>query len=151
MAIRYIVSACLAGLNCRSDGGNSRSEEVVEWVRQGIALPICPEQLGGLSTPRPCSEIVGGDGQDVLAGRARVRYCETGEDVTAEFIRGAQESLRLAQLVGAAEAVLKQKSPSCGCGQIYCQGRLSEGDGVAAALLKKNGILVRPAELTGKG
>lgn len=145
MAIRYIVSACLAGLNCRHDGDNSRSEEVVEWVRQGMALPICPEQLGGLSTPRPCSEIVGGDGQDVLAGRARVRYCETGEDVTAEFIRGAQESLRLAQLIEATEAVMKQRSPSCGCGQIYCQGRLSEGDGVTVALFKRNKILIRPA------
>ena len=146
MAEKYIVSACLAGVKCRYDGGNCCSEEVMRWVRQGIAIPICPEQLGGLPTPRPCSEIVDGDGYDVLEGRARVCYCETGKDVTAEFIKGAQETLRLAQLVGATQAVLKQKSPSCGYGQIWCRGRLKEGNGVTAALLSKNGILVRTAD-----
>ena len=106
-------------------------------------LPICPEQLGGLSTPREQSRIVGGDGSDVLDRRAKV-VMESGRDVTENFIKGAEESLKLARLFKAREAVLKTGSPSCGSGKIHgnFSERLKKGDGVTAALLKRSGIRV---------
>jgi len=104
--------------------------------------------LSGLPTPRPPAEIQGGDGRDVLEGRARVVNIE-GKDVTAEFLAGAQKALRIAQRRGIKEAVLKARSPSCGVGQIYdgsFSGRLREGDGVTTALLKRGGIIVKNNE-----
>ncbi len=140
-----IVSACLAGVNCRFDGKNSATVCIKEMVKSGRALPLCPEQLGGLSTPRAPSEISGGDGADVLAGRERV-INSAHEDVTEQYLRGAEEVLKIAKLSGAAEAVLKDRSPACGCAKIYRGGNLVEGAGVCAALLKKEGIKV-----TGEG
>ena len=131
---KIIVSACLAGLRCRYDGETKPCEKVVEMVAAGKALPVCPEQLGGLPTPRVPAEMRGG----------RVMR-QDGVDVTAEFIRGAQESLMLAQLVGATKAILKSRSPSCGSEAIYdgsFSGKLIPGDGVTAALFKANGIHV---------
>ncbi len=98
-----IVSACLAGLHCRYDGGEKSNAEVIRLVAEGKAIPVCPEQLGGLTTPRLPCEIVNG----------RVMR-KDGVDVTAEFERGAQDALTLAKLAGASEAILKAKSPSCG-------------------------------------
>lgn len=143
-----LVSACLAGVRCRYDGEACADPEVVRLVREGRALPVCPEQLGGLSTPRSAAEVRGGDGQDVLAGRARVVTRE-GQDVTDAFLRGARETLRLARLAGSQRAILKARSPSCGLGQIRdgsFQGGLRQGDGVAAALLKREGIEVRTTD-----
>jgi len=107
-------------------------------------VPVCPEQLGGLPTPREPAWIVGGDGSDVLKGGAKV-ISRSGGDVTENFRRGAEEALRIAKLFGAREAILKARSPSCGCGKIrepFSFDKLKEGDGVTAALLKKNGIRV---------
>ncbi|MCK4452122.1 MAG: DUF523 domain-containing protein, partial [Anaerolineae bacterium] len=104
-----------------------------------------PEVAGGLPTPRPPAEIQGGDGGDVLEGRARVVNIE-GKDVTAEFLAGARKALRVAQRWDIKEAILKARSPSCGVGPIYdgsFSGRLVEGDGVTAALLEREGIIVR--------
>lgn len=139
------VSGCLAGLNCRYDGGSKPSEDIVELVRRGEAVCICPEAMGGLDIPRPPAEIVGGDGADVLSGRARV-VDSAGRDVTAEFIAGAEAALAECRRHGVTEAILKQNSPSCGCGRIYdgsFSGRLRPGRGVTAALLAANGISIR--------
>jgi uncharacterized protein YbbK (DUF523 family) len=133
-----IVSACLAGLHCRYDGAEKSCAEVIHLVAEGKAIPICPEQLGGLPTPRQPSEINGG----------RV-IRKDGGDVTAEFQQGAQEALKLAQLVGAKIAILKAKSPSCGSGKIYdgsFSGDLIDGNGVFAQLCKNNGIEVKTEE-----
>ena len=110
----------------------------MQWVAEGKALPVCPEQLGGLPTPRQPSEIRDG----------RI-YRKDGTDVTAEFMRGAEEGLKLAKMVGAKKAVLKAKSPSCGSNQIYdgsFSGTLVPGDGVMTALFKANGIQVMTEE-----
>lgn len=139
-----LISACLAGCECRYDGKASTIQSFVEMVEQGEAIFVCPEQLGGLSTPRPPAEIVGGDGEDVLDGKAKV-VTNTGEDVTSQFIKGAREALRAAKLAGVKEAILKEDSPSCGSAKIY-DGTFSAckvtGNGVTAALLKRNGIHV---------
>ena len=140
-----LVSACLAGTNCCYDGENALSREVESLVRKKSAIPVCPEQLGGLSTPREPAEIVGGDGRDVLEGRARVQTCG-GEDVTAQYIRGAEEVLKIAKMAGAKKVILKRNSPACGFGEIYHEGRLVSENGVCAALLIKHGI-----ELGGAG
>ena len=138
------VSQSLAGIPCRYDGKASRDSYVEELVQRGETLCVCPECLGGMTTPRRPSEIVGGDGHDVLDGRARVMD-SAGEDVTGFFIRGAQATLEACIKRGVYRAVLKAKSPSCGAGEIYdgsFTGRLKPGDGVTAALLKRNGISV---------
>ncbi len=137
-----IVSACLAGLNTRYDGGNRADEQVAALVRAGRAVPVCPEQLGGLPTPRPKAEISSGDGRDVLSGRAVV-LSEDGSDLTERFIRGAAEVLRLARMMDVKEAVLKDGSPSCGVNRISRGGEQAAGMGVLAALLSLNGLKVK--------
>ena len=140
----YLVSACLAGAKTRFDGRGRPDPEILRLVREGRAIPICPEQLGGLPTPRPPSEIQGGDGRDVVAGRAWVITCE-GQDVTTAYLKGAEETLRLADTWGVIGAILKARSPSCGSLGIYdgsFQGRLRPGFGVAAALLEQAGLPV---------
>lgn len=139
-----IVSACLAGVNCKYNGGNNLNEDIKKMVSTGKAIPVCPEQLGGCATPRPAAEISGGTGADVLDGKGRV-IRKNREDITGEFIKGAREVLKIAELTGAKKAILKSKSPSCGCGLIYdgtFSGKLVEGNGVTTELLKRNGIEV---------
>lgn len=135
----YLVSACLAGENCRYDGKNSRNEAIVELVREGRAIPVCPEQLGGLPTPRIPCEIVRSED-----GIIRVINKE-GKDCTREFLSGAEKTLALAKARGVKKAILKARSPSCGCGQIYdgtFSGKLVRGSGITAQLLMDHGIEV---------
>lgn len=142
--MRYIVSSCLIGLKTRYDGGHNLGEEILQLVREGKAIPFCPEQAGGLTTPRPPAEIRGGDGFDVLEGKARV-VAKDGKDVTEAFLTGAKEALRFMKSIGAEGAILKSKSPSCGCKAIYdgsFTGKLREGVGVTAAILIENGMKV---------
>ena len=137
-----IASACLAGVKCRYDGESRPDDKITEMYRQGMLKLVCPECLAGLASPRCPSEIVGGDGRDVLEGTARV-MAQDGGDRTMEFITGAEKTLETANRLGARRAWLKAKSPSCGSGRIYdgsFSGTLRSGDGVTAALLKKNGI-----------
>jgi uncharacterized protein YbbK (DUF523 family) len=134
-----LVSSCLLGVACRYDGDHSLAEEIARKARQMHVIPICPEQLGGLPTPRPPSNIVNGDGEEVLRGRARV-INDQGEDVTQAFLKGARETLALAKLTGAQKAILKGKSPSCGLRTPYCETETGYGIGVTAALLLRNGI-----------
>jgi uncharacterized protein YbbK (DUF523 family) len=139
-----LLSACLAGRGCRFDGSDNADDRVAELVGSGQAVLVCPEEDGGLGTPRPPAEIVGGDGHDVIAGRARV-ITTNGRDVTDAYLAGAEIALERARSVGAATAVLKARSPSCGKGCIY-DGSFSRsqraGDGVTAALLEAHGIEV---------
>jgi uncharacterized protein YbbK (DUF523 family) len=143
-----LVSACLAGCECRYDGAANETSTVARLVAEGRAVPVCPEEEGGLSTPRPPAEIVGGDGHDVLAGRARV-ITRDGKDVTDAYIAGARKALEAAQEAGASQAILKSRSPSCGRGQLYdgsFSRTLADGDGVTTALLRTNGIEVMTEE-----
>ena len=127
-----IVSACLLGLNTRYDGTNKEDAGLLQELAGRHLIPVCPEQLGGLPTPRPPSSLGGASGEQVLTGHARVR-ATGGDDVTIQFIRGANEVLRLAQLFGVKEAYLKDGSPSCG---------LSSFHGVCAAALIRHGVEV---------
>lgn len=136
------MSACLAGRACRFDGSANPDDEVGRLVAEGRAVLVCPEVDGGLGTPRPPAEIVGGDGEDVLSGKARV-VTRGGVDVTDAYVAGAHRALDAAREAGARTAVLKSRSPSCGKGGIYdgsFSRSLRAGDGVTAALLRAHGI-----------
>lgn len=148
---RVLVSACLAGRACRFDGTASLDDAVGRLVAEGRAILVCPEADGGLGTPRPPAEIVGGTGRDVIEGRARV-VTESGADVTDAYLRGAHIALAAARRGGAETAILKARSPSCGKGRVYdgsFSRSLTDGDGVTAALLEASGIEVVTDEEVG--
>lgn len=138
---RIIVSACLLGVNCRHNGENCCDDRLMKLKRE-MFVPVCPEKLGGLATPREPCEIKGGSGEDVLLGRAKVIGLETGIDYSGNFIRGAQETLMIIKLFNSNRVIFKSHSPSCGCGEIYLEENLTAGNGVTAALLLKEGIEV---------
>ena len=141
--IEYLVSACLCGIPCRYDGKSVPDPKAERLVRSGKAVPVCPEVLGGLPIPRMAMDIAWGEGKDVLTGDAPV-ISKTGEDVSPFLLQGAFASLKIAQRFGVKKAILKQRSPSCGCGQIKRKGKRVRGDGVTAALFKREGIKVVP-------
>ena len=147
-----LVSACLLGLACRYDGGSKPDSRLARLTAAGKLLPVCPEQLGGLPTPRPAVEIVEGSGGDVLEGGARLRD-EKGVDRTETFLRGARETLVLARMAGCRRAILKERSPSCGTGFLKSLGGVQrDGEGVTAALLAREGLEIlseESAELEG--
>lgn len=134
--MRVLVSACLLGVNCRYNGIPKENEAVKELLeREDISLiPVCPEQLGGLPTPRTPSER-----------RGSFVVSSEGEDRTAAFAKGAEETLRIAKLYGCEAALLKERSPSCGNKEVYdgtFSGTVVLGEGVTAELLRKNGVKV---------
>ncbi|MCD6226442.1 MAG: DUF523 domain-containing protein [Candidatus Aenigmarchaeota archaeon] len=138
-----IVSGCLVGINCKYNGKNNKNNKIFEIYKKGQLIPVCPEQLGGLSTPREPAETTG-DGLDVLKGKAKVLTI-SGKDVTSNFIRGAKEVLKIAKDLNIKEAILKSKSPSCGYKKIYdgtFSKKLINGNGVLAALLEQNKIKI---------
>lgn len=137
-----LVSACLLGLRTRYDGADAYSQKAFDLLKKRAIVPVCPEQLGGLPTPRPRAEIARGDGDSVLEGVSGV-IDESGSDATASFLRGAHEVLKIARITGAKEAYLKEKSPSCGTGTICRDSVCVPGLGVTAALLKKEGFLLK--------
>ena len=135
-----LVSACMLGLNTRYDGGNCHRPGLLQDELAGLhVVPVCPEQLGGLPTPRDPAEISEGDGADVLKGEASV-FTLKGKDVTDNYLRGAREVRRLARLLNIERAYLKEKSPSCGVTTIVRDGRHEPGRGVTAALLADSGV-----------
>ncbi len=170
-----LVSMCLAGINCNYKGESKPNEKVKELIRRGLALPMCPEQLGGLPTPRSGSRIISGKGEEVIEGRSRV-ITDNSKDVTSNYLRGAELVLHLCRQFSINIAVLKQGSPSCGkgktqggrnqkfsiniavlkqgspsCGKGKTQGGRNQrmlvgGNGVTTALLEKNGIKVYSEE-----
>ncbi|OFZ17228.1 MAG: purine-nucleoside phosphorylase [Bdellovibrionales bacterium GWA2_49_15] len=130
-----LVSACLAGVPCRYDGEARERSEVLQLLREGLALPVCPEQLGGLPTPRAAAEI---SDKQVLT--------QKGQNLTESYRAGADAALALALKAGVSEAWLKSKSPMCGCGKIYNgshTGTLIEGDGVFTQRLKQAGMRIK--------
>ena len=133
-----LVSACLAGIPCRYDGASKPQRPLEKWAQGRPIVLICPEVLGGLSTPRPPAELRGGDGASVLNGSAKVIRIHDEADVTAAFLKGAR--LAYEKAPHATQAILKARSPSCGCGETHIDGEVQAGDGVFAALLRSKGI-----------
>ena len=135
---KILVSACLLGTNCKYNGSNNFNEKVIEYIKDKEAIPICPEVLGGLSIPRNPSEIIG----DKVINNI-------GIDVTKEYIKGAEEVLKLAKELNIEEALLKEKSPSCGVHKIY-DGTFTnakiDGVGITTKILKENNIKVYSEE-----
>ena len=139
-----LVSSCLAGLEVRYNGTHCLNNKISQLIDQKKAITVCPELLGGFSTLREPAEIIGGDGDDVLDGKAKVIE-KSGRDVTDLYITGAYITLRKAQDYYTTAVVLKEFSPSCGSSMIYngeFQGKKIPGNGVTTALLKRNGIRV---------
>jgi uncharacterized protein YbbK (DUF523 family) len=143
--VRVLLSTCLVGVHTQWDGGTNKVDDLVELVRSGQAVFLCPEQLGGLTTPRELAEIEAGKtARDVLAGKARVLTI-TGRDVTEQYVSGAKKVLAFCQEVGIETAIMAATSPSCGSRQTYDgthSGTLRPGRGVTAELLAQNGIQV---------
>ncbi len=136
--MRILVSACLLGVRCRYDGESKACPAVLDLAKEHELVPVCPEQLGGLPTPRTPAEI---QGERVVT--------RDGRDVTKEYQKGAEEAARLYQLLRCDCAILKARSPSCGCGQVYdgaFSGALTPGDGVTAQALKRLGVRVMTEE-----
>ena len=132
--MKILVSACLVGINCRYNGGSNEDKDLISALYKSDIVPVCPEQLGGLTTPRKPIEIR--DGRAVN---------EFNEDFTEAFEKGAEETLKIAMLTGCNTAVLKARSPSCGVGKIYngnFEKKLINGNGVTTQLLIKNNIKV---------
>lgn len=129
-----LVSACLLGCNCKYSGGHNYNEEVIEYLKGKTFISACPEELGGLSTPRMPCEIVGDKVMNSM-----------GEDVSEAFYEGVEKTLQLAKENQVTLAILQARSPSCGVGRIYdgnFVGRLIDGDGITAEKLKEAGIEV---------
>lgn len=142
---KILVSRCLLGHRVRYDGGASGPfDQLQQWLDEGRVVPLCPEVAGGLPTPRAAAEIPGGQGGHVLDGLAAVITTE-GEDVSAQFLSGANQALELVRAHGIQIAVLKANSPSCGNLLTYdgtFSGVKVSGEGVTSALLKRHGVKV---------
>jgi len=138
-----LVSACLLGLPTRYDGKTKRSQDVIDYLQreQLLPIPICPEQLAGMKTPRDKTFFRCGDGHDVLAGKGEV-ISSKDRPMNETFCRGAQLVLQIAHLSNCRHALLKERSPSCGVHQIYRGSELVNGAGVTTAMLTNEGIEV---------
>jgi uncharacterized protein YbbK (DUF523 family) len=152
--MNILVSACLLGQPVRYDGADNATKlahhhaTLDQWRRKGWLIPVCPEMAGGLPTPRPAAEIVGGDGAQVLAGQRRVLTC-SGDDVTESFLAGARQTLAYAQAHNVQVALLASRSPSCGTDSTYdgsFSKQLTPYSGITAALLQQHGIVCFPPE-----
>ena len=132
--MKYLISACLIGEDCKYDGHNNFNMVARQLYEEGLALPVCPEQLGGLPTPRvPC---------EIVNGKVINRH---GEDKTNEFSLGAKAALNAAKKYNIKIAILQSRSPSCGHAQIYdgsFSGKLIKGEGITTSLLREHGIKV---------
>ncbi len=138
-----IISACLVGINCRYDGSHKKRPDIITCFKEKGLVPVCPEQLAGLCTPRPHSQIVRGTGFDVLDHAAKV-IDSKGTDLTSKFLKGAEECLKIACLVKARMAILKERSPSCGV--LFASSDFKKGPGVLTALLIREKITPIPDE-----
>ncbi|CAG9612569.1 hypothetical protein BACCIP111899_01746 [Bacillus rhizoplanae] len=139
-----VISACLAGIACRYDGNDNLVAKIQELLEKEEAILICPEVLGGLPTPRTPAEIIGGNGDDVLNGTAKV-IDQKGNDVTEIFIAGAYKALHQIKDLNPEYIILKERSPSCGSSVIYTgefNGQKQDGYGVTTALFRRHGFTV---------
>lgn len=137
-----LVSACLLGLNTKYNGESNAHALILKYCSLGRFIPVCPEQLGGLPTPREPVEILNGSGQEVLSGQSLAQG-EHGEYVTGQFIKGAYEVLKISEMLDVSAAILKERSPSCGVNYIYDGSfthRTIPGQGVTASLLREHKI-----------
>ena len=142
-----IVSACLCGENCKYNGGNNKSDKVLDFIKDKDVIYVCPEEFGGLSTPRDPSEIIG-TAKGVINGSDKIKTY-TGNDVTKEFLKGALKTLEIVKKNNVRIAILKAKSPSCGKRLVYdgtFSGSKIIGNGVTAELLIENGVKVLTEE-----
>ena len=147
MSRTILVSACLLGLNTRYNAIPRRDEPTLAWLKTQklTPVPVCPEQLAGLPTPRPPCQFTTGDGNAILDGGGGL--CSgVGEDLGAAFSRGAAATLEIARLSGSDRALLKERSPSCGRHFVHCADQLVPGQGVACALLLRAGLTVLSEE-----
>lgn len=141
-----LCSACLLGLKTKYDGTHNCNKEIMKLSESCILIPVCPEQLGGLSTPRERALI---KGEEIIT--------ESGKNVTKYYAKGAREVLKIAKMFNIKEAILKQRSPSCGCGQIYEYNKdfeikkIIKGDGMTTRILKENGIKILSEEAFNQG
>ncbi len=142
-----IISACLLGRRCRFDGRDKLTPQLAVVLEGRVVIPVCPEEMAGLGTPRPACNLQGGDGGAVLDGNATV-VDANGVDRSAEFVNGAEAALAEAIAGGATDAVLKDHSPSCGVHSVYRDGALLPGEGVLTALLRRHGIAVHDENVT---
>lgn len=142
-----LVSACLIGKKCRYDGRHNADSVLAEVLeRDGlVAVPFCPEEHGGLGTPRPPAWIEARDAGAVLEGEGQVKT-EAGVDVTEAFVRGAEGALEACREKDIRRAYLKERSPSCGVCQTHVNGECVDGPGITAELLRRHGIEVRGVE-----
>jgi uncharacterized protein YbbK (DUF523 family) len=142
-----LVSACLLGLPTRYDGSAKRNQTVLDWlVRENLLpIPVCPEQLAGLPTPRAKTRFRFGDGRAVIDGCGEV-VTFSGQLMNEPFLRGARMTLHIARLAGCRRALLKERSPSCGIHRIHCGEQMVDGLGVAAAMLVAAGVAVLSEE-----
>ncbi len=156
---KIVVSACMAGINCKYDGGNNNNLKILKLLEEDKIVLVCPEELGGMSTPRipseqvndmvvlVCQEELGGMSTPLIDSE-QVNYnvlAKNGVDVTYEFNKGANEALKIAKGVNADIAILQQRSPSCGSKMVYdgsFSGKLIKGKGVTTKLFEENGIKV---------
>lgn len=138
-----LVSACLLGIPTRYDGRSKRCQAVFDYLQKDhlLPVPVCPEQLAGMTTPRARTFFQSGDGHDVLSGHGRVISLD-GRPMNEAFCRGARLTLEVARLCGCHRALLKERSPSCGVRRIYRGEEQVVGAGVTTALLKQAGIEV---------
>lgn len=145
---KILVSGCLYGWTCRYDAKNvpCTDERFLKWKKEGRLVPVCPEVFGGLSTPRDPSEIKGTAKQSIEEITSDLKVVSSaGKDVTAEYVKGAKEALRLALEHDVAFCIMKAKSPSCGNETVYdgtFSGRLIPGEGVTVRMLRKAGFAV---------
>ncbi|HHK5547912.1 TPA: DUF523 domain-containing protein [Bacillus thuringiensis] len=139
-----VISACLGGIACRYDGNDNLVSKIEKLLQKEDTVLICPEVLGGPPTPRPSAEIIGGNGDDVLDGKAKV-MTKDGEDVTEAFVNGAYKALEQIKNLHPEYIILKERSPSCGSSTIYTgefNGNKQTGYGVTTALFKRHGFKV---------
>ena len=137
-----MVSACLLGAACRYDGTSKAAPALRALLAGKAVVPVCPEAAAGLGTPRPATQLQGGDGRAVWNDAASAGTVEGGDDRTQAFKAGAETAAAAAQAFGVRLAVLKQRSPSCGSRQVWIDGHLVEGEGITAALLRARGLTV---------
>ena len=148
----YLISACLCGVNCKYNGLNNYNEICDKLFTSGKAILVCPEQLGGLPTPRIPSEIIG-ESSNILNNNNGSVIDKNGNDVTLQFVKGAKETLQIAKKLNIKKAILKDGSPSCGVNYIYngnFNGSKIKGMGLTAQLLKESSIdIISELELGG--
>jgi len=138
-----LVSSCLLGLDSRYNGVCKKNKFVLDFLAAGnwTIVPVCPEQLAGLPTPRPATQFSEGDGASILKGNGKV-VNSNHETMTDTFVKGAEQTLQIAKLNDCTQAILKERSPSCGVHEIYRNNNIVQGSGVAAAMLSLHGVSV---------